>query len=250
MKTRRGMGLGVILLLALGACAADPETTPSPSAPRPTSTIQDVLALEKFADLEPGTYLIDPDLDPSTALRVVYEVPEGWTQWFGAVKFRGDRHVMVNITTVTNLVTHGCTDHSWQDPPVGPSVDDLATALADLAPFRVTSPPEDVTIYGYRGKHLELTVPDLEVVGTQDDRRFTDCTDGNLMSWVAPIDVQEGEGGAFGAYNDTPPGDTEEFWILDVEGTRLMIVAHRSAGARREDLPELRAILDSIRIEP
>ena len=94
------------------------------------------------------------------------------------------------ITTVTNLVGHGCRDHSWADPPVGPSVDDLATALADLAPFRVTSPPKDVTIYGYSGKHLELTVPDLPVEGDRgDDRRFTGCADGNLKSWVAAIDT-------------------------------------------------------------
>ena len=90
---------------------------------------------------------------------------------------------------MTNLVRHGCRDHSWADPPVGPSVDDLAAALADLAPFRVTSPPKDVTIYGYSGKHLELTVPDLPVEGEGDDRRFTGCVDGNLKSWVAAIDT-------------------------------------------------------------
>jgi hypothetical protein len=97
---------------------------------------------------------------------VVYEVPfEGWSQWIGAVKSTDGGDVGVSITTVTNLVRHGCRDHSWADPPVGPGVDDLAAALADLAPFRVTSPPKDMTIYGYRGKYLELTVPDLPVEG-------------------------------------------------------------------------------------
>jgi hypothetical protein len=134
-----------------------------------------------------GTYFIDPDGDPSTPLRVVYEIPfEGWSQWIGAAKFAEEgtvcsatgcfghpSHVGVSITTVTNLVTDGCRDHSGADPPVGPSVDDLATALADLAPFQVTSPPKDVTIYGYGGKHLELTVPDLPVQGEGDDLRFT-----------------------------------------------------------------------------
>ncbi len=131
-----------------------------------------------FPPLEPGTYSIDPDADPSTPLRVVYEVPvEGWSSWIGAAKFSDDGQVgttpisamLVSITSVTNLVRHGCRDHSPADPPVGPSADDLATALADLAPFRVTSPPKDVTIYGYSGKHLELTVPDMpfEVRGDQ-----------------------------------------------------------------------------------
>lgn len=55
-----------------------------------------------------------------------------------------------------------------------------------------TPPParcQDVTIYGYSGKYLELTVPDLPVEGEGDDRRFTQCVDGNLKSWVAAIDV-------------------------------------------------------------
>ena len=205
------------------------------------------MELEAFAPLEPGTYFIDPDLDPSTPLRVVYEVPfERWSMWIGAAKFAGDGHVGVSITTVTNLVRHGCRDHSWADPPVGPSVDDLADTLADLAPFRVTSPPRDVTVYGYIGKHLELTVSDLPVEGEGDDRRFTECVDGNLKSWVGAIDTEPGD--AF--YGYTGPGFREEFWILDVDGTRLMIVAERSPGAPRKDLAEQRAILDSVRIEP
>ena len=197
------------------------------------------MALADFAPLEPGTYFMDPDQDPSTPLRVVYDVPaEGWSEWSGAVKFAEDEgHVGVSITTVTNVVRHGCRDHSPADPRVGPSVDDLATALADLAPFQVTSPPSDVTIYGYPGKHLKPTVPDLPV----DESGFTGCINDNLKSW---IDV----GGVF--YGHTGPGYTEEFWILDVEGTRLVIVAHRSPGSPPQDLAELRAVLDSIRIEP
>jgi hypothetical protein len=167
--------------------------------------------------------------------------------WIGATNSSNDAHVMVSITTVTNLVSHGCRDHSWADPPVGPSVDDLAGALADLAPFRVTSPPKDVTIYGYRGKHLELTVPDLQVEGQGDDRRFTECEEGNLKSWVAAIDTEPGD--AFYGYN-AEPGRTEEFWILDVDGTRLVIEANWSPASLREDVTEMRAILDSIRIEP
>jgi hypothetical protein len=203
------------------------------------------MELEHFAPLEPGTYFIDPDLDPSTPLRVVYEIPaEGWSMWIGAAKFAGDGHVSVSITTVSNLVTDGCRDHAWADPPVGPSVDDLATALADLAPFHVTSPDEDVTIYGYRGKYLELTVPKDQPFS--DDGAFIGCEVGKLESWVAAIDTEPRD--AFYGYSG--PGFTEEFWILDVEGTRLMIEAGRSPDSPPEDLAELNAILDSIRIEP
>ena len=258
MNIRHRLQLGLALLVALAGCAPDTGTTaprtsapPAPSEPSPTPTIQDIMELlESDAPLEPGTYYIDPDLDPSTPLRVVYEVPfEGWGMWIGAAKPSDDGdHVMVSITTVTNLVRHGCRDHSWADPPVGPSVNDLAAALADLAPFRVTSPPKDVTIYGYRGKHLELTVPDLPVKGQGDDRRFAGCVDGTPKSWVAAIDAAE-EGDAFYGYA-AEPGRTEEFWILDVDGTRLVIEANWSPDSPRKDVAELRAILDSIQIEP
>jgi hypothetical protein len=255
MRTHHGRSLVLAALLALGACAPGPEavdpTIPSPTAPgdpSPTPTVQDIMELEPFAPLEPGTYFIDPDLDPSTPLRVVYEVPfEGWSMWIGATKSADDGYVMVSITTVTNLVHHGCRDHSWADPPVGPSVNDLAAALADLAPFRVSSPPKDVTIYGYSGKHLELTVPDLPVEGEGDDRHFAGCIDGNLKSWVAAIDTEPGD--AFYGYNGEP-GRSEEFWILDVDGTRLMIEANWSPASPRKDVAEMRAILGSIRIEP
>lgn len=245
MMHRHARSLALAVPLVLGACgqgqeAADPTgPTTTASEASSTPTIQDVMEIEKLTPLEPGTYVIDPDSDPSTPLHVVYEVPvEGWSQWFGAVKFAEDTHVMINITTVVNLVRHGCRDHSWADPPVGPSVDDLAVALADLAPFRVTSGPTDVTMYGHRGKHLELSAPDLG--------DFTGCVDGNLSSWVAPIDVAEGEGGAFHAYNAEP---VEEFWILDADGTRLVIEATWSPASPPADVAEMRAILGSIRVE-
>jgi hypothetical protein len=51
------------------------------------------------------------------------------------------------------------------------------------------------------------------------------------------------------SYNGEP-GRTEAFWILDIAGTRLMIESNWSPASAREDVAELRAILDSIRIEP
>lgn len=204
------------------------------------------MGIADFGPLAPGRYFVDPDLNPSTPLRVVYEVPaDGWSSWIGAAKFAGAGHVGVSISTISNVVRHGCSDHSWADPPVGPSVDDLAAALADLAPFEVTSPPEDVFAYGHRGSHLELTVPDLPVEGVGGDRSFTGCKDGQLKSWVAAIDTEQGD--AF--YGYTGPGYVEEIWIVDAEGTRVMIAAGRSAASPAEDVEELRTILGSIRIE-
>jgi hypothetical protein len=249
MNTRHGRFLALGIVLALGSCSSSPSaadapaSSEAPSEPSSAPAIQDIMELEDFAPLEPGTYSIDPDLDPSTPLRVTYEVPDGWSQWIGAVKFAEDGHVAVSITTVSNLVRHGCRDHAWADPPVGPTVRDLAAGLADLAPFRVTTRPEDVSVYGYRGTHLQLTVPNLPTSGED----FIRCVDGKLMSWVGAIDTEPGD--AFYGYN-AEPGRTEEFWILDVDGTRLMIEATWSPASPAEDVAEMRAVLDTIRIEP
>src|SRR3970282_599105 len=96
MMHRRARSLALAVLLVLGACGQGQEAadltgpTTTASEPSATPTLQDVMELEKFAPLEPGTYFTGPDSDPSTPLRVVYEIPfEGWSQWFGAVKFAG-----------------------------------------------------------------------------------------------------------------------------------------------------------------
>lgn len=234
-----------------GGTATVPTGTRAAGAPSDVTTVaptpegaQDVMGLPDWADLTPGTYFIDPDADPATPLRVSFEVAaEGWVQWIGAVKFASDGHVALSITVVTNLVRDGCHDHSPAEPPVGPTVDDLAAALSSLAPFVVSSPPSDATVFGYHGKHLELTVPDLEVVGSGDHREFADCVDGQLHSWISAIDNT-----SFYGYN-AEPGRTEEFWILDVDGTRLVFVTNQSPAAPPQDVAEARAIFDSIQIQ-
>ena len=66
-------------------------------------------------------------------------------------------------------------------------------------------------------------------------------------SRVAFIDAAEEEDAFYGY---SAPGHTEEFWILDIEGARLMIEANWSPDSPRRDVAEMRAILDTLRIEP
>jgi hypothetical protein len=230
------------LLVAAGGDDDEDQVVPATSTPT-TAPAQNVLG---SGDLEPGRYFIDPDGDDTTPLRVTYQVAaEGWGSWIGAMKSPRDGHTAVTITTVPNLVTDGCRDHTPLDPPVGPTVDDLATALSRLAPFEVTAPPTDVTLLGYQGKHLALTVPvDLRVdSGAENFHDFADCLDGELHSWISTNNE-----GSFSGYE--APGHTEEFWILDVQGTRLVLVKDASPNMPAQDIAERDAIFDTIRIEP
>ena len=250
--TRLSRSSLVVIGLLISACAAaaplttkNPSETPPPSSAAPSSTAtaeasgpRDIASIGDFAPLDPGVYYIEPvAADGSTPLRVLYTIPaEGWSSMIGGFKPGGsrDQTVQINIALVTNLVAEGCTDHSAQSPPVGPTVADLATALSELAPFELIEEPADVTMAGYSGKHLVWTVPDALVE--------SECQDGEVKSWISPSLSY--------AYYGYSPGLIEEFWILDVEGKRLMISTLRYADSSQADLDELQAVLDSIQIEP
>jgi hypothetical protein len=253
VRSLSAVGLLIAMVGCAGANLATPpaETattrpvataTPSP-CPTPGGTVPNVSSVPgDFPELDPGTtYWVDPDDDPCTSLRVLYTIPAaGWLAWIGTFKNEDgapvgapERRVGVSIATVTNLVVDGCTDHTLADPPVGPTVDDLATALTNLGPFQVTSPPRDVTIDGYHGTHLELSLPEMDV---------TACRDDEVISWDAEVLAYP--------FHGYLPRDIEEYWILDVEGSRLVIVANRSPDSAPEDLAERQAVLDSIQIEP
>ena len=59
--------------------------------------------------------------------------------------------------TSTPTGANGC----WLDPPVGPTVDDLVAAWANLPDLAATA-AVDVTVDGYAGKQIEFTVPDYD----------------------------------------------------------------------------------------
>ena len=264
-----GLGLTLSACATGGASTAAPSSSSSPSLPSPTPSVTaapsvsakpsptavpaptypaNVMDVPDFSPLEVETYYVEP---VGTDIQVFYTIPaEGWMSSFKSGAFKWglptdppNSVVGLGIINVTNVVQEGCTGHRAADPPVGPTVEDMATALAGLSPFDLTKPPSDVTIDGFRGKHLELTVPDLAFEEFDDGNKFTDCTDGELWSYI-------GKPLGFAYYGYSHPGQVEEFWLLDVDGTRLMIVAGTSPGSSEGDIAELRSILGSIDIVP
>jgi len=271
MASRNPTLLVLAIGLMLAACATGGASTPasmssSPSQASPTSSVTtppgvsaqprptvpaptypaDVMDVPDFSPLAVETYFVEP---VATDIQVFYTIPaEGWMSWFGAFKWglptdAPNSVVGLSIVNVTNVVQDGCTGHVAAVPSVGPTVDDMATALADLKPFDLTKPPTAVTTFGFSGKYLELTVPDLAFEDFDDGNKFTDCTDGELWSWI-------GKPLSFANHAYSHPGQVEEIWLLDVEGSRLMIVAGTSPGSSEGDIAELRMILESIDIVP
>lgn len=211
-----------------------PQTTSSPASSVASALPDGVLA--------PGTYSIRPQ-DISSP-RAVVIVPAGW---YGGV-FAISKGNSIAPPDGAGVVFWGGPFNVYEDPchwstslpssPTGPTVDDLVAALA-AQPTREATPATDVTVRGFSGKALELTVPaDL---GFDTVAGFADCDEGEFRSWISP------DGISFRAHQG--PGQHDQLWIVEVEGTRVVVDATFYDGTPAEDTSEIQAILDSIRFE-
>ena len=211
----------------------------SPSGPQPTappSTSPDPLAsasaaLQPQGSLAPGDYSLS--YTPEDPVQVRLSVPDGWVGGdYLIAKNSGDQEMAVVLWgTVANVYRDGC---QWRgslfEPPVGPTVEDLADALAGLTD-RETTAPIDITIDGFAGKEVQMTIPEIEF-GSCDEREF--------RTWV---------GYDGGARFHQGPGEHSRIWILDVNGERILLFSRDFPSTSAEDRAELDQIMDSIRIE-
>jgi hypothetical protein len=159
---------------------------------------------------------------------VTFTLPTGWkNNGWGAIK--GEPIIGLVFINVENIYSDACPSVPL-DPPVGPTVDDLASAWANLPRFRATEPSE-ITVDGFEGKQMEFTVPDYDEHA---------CSYGQFRL------MREAGGG--GDYWAQAPNGHHRLWILDVDGTRLVIGATHFPDTSMQDLAAIDEILRSIRI--
>lgn len=231
-------GLGAVaaagLLVALlsvtflaGRFVGTPQPTPV-QTPAPLSPVE--------ALIPGGTYRIGAPFPVVATL----EVPDtGWSS-FGvsdevASVYRGSNfEAGVGLWIVDNVPVDGCDLSLGElDPPVGSSVDDLAAAIATRPD--VTLRPEPVTLDGHAGQYLEVT--GQGVVGGGCSER---------VQWQV-----DGPAGPVRRVSSRLERDL--IWILDVDGTRVVVDAYwlddgsDEVGAAEA---EVRGIVESLDIEP
>ena len=124
-------------------------------------------------------------------------------------------------------------------PPLGPSVDELVSALTNPSGFRA-GPVREVTIGGFHGKSFDLT-------NALDPAHCSAASDGQLYQWTytsTDLDMKDYErsAGAFG-FQD------QRFSIIDVNGTRLMVVEWIFKWTTPAELAEMDQIVNSMRFE-
>jgi hypothetical protein len=176
---------------------------------------------------------------------VTFTVPKSWTVLThdGAVLARPIGSAYSNLTHdgavvqfdgVSNIYSGGCM--TPLDPPVGPTVDDLVTAWANVPELAATA-PVDITVDGYAGKQIEFTVP--------DDACGMDIITFGVWSSGEPNKNQRS---VFPSNQPVSPKQHFQMFVLDVDGTRLLIAASTHPNTPPQEQAALEELLASIQI--
>jgi hypothetical protein len=206
------------------APSASPSLEPS-ATPEPTPT--------SFEDhpggsLAPGTYVMT-GVEP---FQITFTVPSGWEKLAvpSMVWSREDDKSTVSFGTIDDLVLDPC-DPSQGYVGIGPTADDLVTALADVPGLAVNS-SEETSISGFAGTLLDI---EWSEAGCPADVE--------AMLWVdQPGDfVSPHPGGSDNLF--------DRMYILDVNGERLVINTAAHANATDVRVADIQSILDSTQIE-
>ena len=161
-------------------------------------------------------------------------LPPGWeTREVFVLKSDSDPLLGLSFYDAADLYADGC---QWVllQPRVGPTVDDLVAGFARLPGFG--GDVQDVAVDGFRGKLVEYTVPDYDPDECQDGRFGLFREDQPEDGSVAPNLWAQA------------PHQRNEFRILDVRGTRLVVGLGYPPDISAKDLRQLRTVLDSVEI--
>jgi hypothetical protein len=226
-----------------------PSATPTPS-PSPTSGPSSPAASTSSAT--PNPHRLQPFDTTAPALTISATTPASWTEFpswalISPRDTKAPNGSAIGFLSVKGLYSDPC---HWDvdgtrfpsggDVVVGPTVADLVTAFASQTAYTSTA-PIDVSVDGYLGKQLDVQLPSDVDFATCD--KLADKPDGDYFLWGTP----EASGNNLYAQG---PGERRRLRILDVDGTRIVVLNNFYAGTAQADLDEAQAVIDSISITP
>jgi len=226
---RIGTVAAVLIIAAVIGARFLPGSGSVGGPPAPTVRPTPIPLLKGQAPHPAGRY----QLDPTLPMKVTLAVPNGWSgdTWFvvGPNGNQAPNGMAVRFYTVGNLYKNPLSpDDGVLTPAVGPTVDDLVNAMVNHHDW-ITTGPTAVTIDGYAGQVVHVTLP----AGTSNATPFylsVDPKGGQIWGWVA--------------------GQLFDIYVIDVGGKRLVIDAFHYSGTSAADLAVQRAIIDSVQLTP
>ena len=227
---------GTIFLGGAGGPAPGPTpgtTSPTPAAADP-SLEPSYLPYEWPGALAAGTYSTSLAWDLPFAF--TFTVPGGWSGYDIEVSKPGSSNLSVEFVLVDDVFADPCSG-DLLDPPVGPSVGELADAIATIPGVEVTS-----TSPTQFDRWTTGTIVDYSIAADAG------CAPEGFRLWKLSRDrVSSVE--HFGGDVKMAVGRAGRIWILDVDGTRAVIRTTWDADATPDEQAELQSITDSIWID-
>jgi hypothetical protein len=222
-----------IIAIALASCQAgssEPTATSTVTvSAEPTATPDPRLNGQE--PLDPGRYQVNAGLTTG----VTVAVPSGWSasgDWV-VIGPRGNDEpdgMAIRFYTIPNLAVNPLAHSEGNlDPPVGPTADDMVQAIV-AHPGWSASEPEDITIDGHAGQLVSITIPLDAELPVEDG--------GHTFYFYA----EPGGGGIWGFAN----GQTFDWYIVDVDGQRVIIDSFHYPGTPEADLAAQRTIVESV----
>jgi hypothetical protein len=218
------------IALAINNTSSDEDEAPSPAVEptvAPTNVAPTTVAPTTIAPRRETGVFVEGGADNEEvgSVPVSYTVPDGWfNNGWGVLK--GFPQAGVIFVNVGNIYTGSCPSVPL-DPPVGPTVDDLVSAWANLPGFDATA-ASDVAVDGFHGKQIEFTIPDYS---DEDCQRYLVQEKGSTDPTFPAVANQH-----------------QKVWIIDVDGTRLVILAVSFPSTSPQDRAAIDEILASIQI--
>jgi hypothetical protein len=198
-----------------------PVATPTP-APLPSS-----------GPLAAGSYV----MTANAPVPFTFTVPAGWslsTDGFVIKHKDGPGEVAFTSWEITHIFGDACHWKTTVHAVAGTNLDTFASSLAGQKEQGTTG-PTDVTFAGYPAKRVDLAEP----AGFDASA----CDDGITRPWP---DV----GGALDGGWRARPGQTDEVYMLDVKGKRVVIDAYHFTTTSEADITEMEEIIASIHFTP
>jgi hypothetical protein len=223
--------LGINFLVPGGSSLGGPDSSVAtePSlAPNPTPTALRATGLP----LEPGTTYVSHPLASNPSLAVTFTVPTGWVGFdtrtlvpAGEDSIDGGIGAVVAFLETSAIYSDPCDSLGLPDMDAGATAEDLADAFSAQSAYEASV--TDVTVDGYSGKQVELQLPSEFDASCPREGYFVF------------------EGGPY----PQGPDNRWHLWILDVEGSRLVIFGHDFPDTPASIQAGIQSIVDSVEIE-